>query len=1240
MEVKKAENEWIDFQDKMNVPPFLVNVKINTVFETSCALVDNGCLSYATISEAFVDRTKLPFLKIAPRPVRGFQNRIMAHISKVAYFDIQVPACHLNSRRIYAYVIPDQTYDMILGLPWMDDNKIIMNTAERTLSVQETGFATYRQPVKTNLVNSSFQISEISCTEIESCCKDDSVQIFAASLYDIEKALNPKPKGDPMKLLPAQYKDYLKVFSRDEANKLPPHREMDLAILLEKDKEGNEKQPPWGPLYQMSREELLVLRKTLNELLDKNFIQESKSPAGAPVLFAKKPGGGLRFCVDYRGLNGITIKDRYPLPLIRETFRQVSKAKFFTKLDIIAAFHKLRVKEGDEWKTAFRTRFGLFEWKVCPFGVTNGPATFQRFINYILREYLDEFVSAFVDDLLIYSCGSIEDHRQKVQTVLQRLLEAGLQVDIDKCEFEVTKVKYLGYIIGEGKIETDPDKIQAIAEWQPPTSVKGVRSFLGFCNYYRDFVKDYAVVTAPLTQLTSKQSTAENIPFKLPSSALKAFELIKNLFVHGPFLAQFEYDRLTVVEADSSGYATGGVLSQYNEKGELLPCAFFSKKLLPAECNYGIADKEMLSIIRCLNEWDADLRSLSKPFVVYSDHKNLEVFTKKQRLNERQIRWAEVLGKYDFKIVHRPGKEMIVPDILSRREQDLPTTLEDHRLLFREQKLLESSRLLTEPLSPQILNTVGLHSTNSVAEPLRFPPPTPPFEDETLRQLWNEAVNSDLTYKGATKSVHNRDNCWPLEIRNKVTVQISECDIDDEGRLRFRDRIWIPESEELRTKIIQDIHDSSLSGHPGAEITTSLFNRQFFFPGSVNYIRRFVRNCQVCGRTAIWTEKKRGLLKPLPIPMRIWREISMDFITDLPKTSNNETVCLVITDRLSKGVILIPLSSFTALDVAKAFIKHFIPYHGIPTAIVSDRGVQFTSYLWSTVCKLLNITRRISTAYHPETDGSTERMNINLEAYIQAFCIYSQTDWAELLPAAALAINSRPSTTTKLSPFFMTHGYDQELLPFSNTLDSSNETMSPVAQGQLIVEKLKNASEFAQASMAVAQETQQYYANRSRQPADEFKPGDKVWLKLKNITTARPCKKLDFRNRMFTVVKSVGSHAYKLDTPVGIHPVFHVSLLRRAATDPFPSQVQDDYQPAPIVTDKGDTEYEVESLLCARTKKKRRQVFVKWKGYHDPTWEPIENFTDTIAYDHFQERYGDPMQNDGPLHTYNYKKNI
>jgi hypothetical protein len=278
----------------------------------------------------------------------------------------------------------------------------------------------------------------------------EGFRIFAATMRDIEKALEPKTTIDPREKLPPEYHEFLDVFSKKEADKIPPHRLYDHKIQM---KEGSE--PPFGPLYDMSRDELLVLREYLEENLGKGFIRASRSPAASPVLFVRKPGGGLRFCVDYRALNALTVKNRYPIPLIRETLDRLCRAKYYTKLDIIAAFNRLRIAKGDEWKTAFRTRYGLFEYLVMPFGLTNGPASFQHYVNDALREYLDIFCTAYLDDILIYS-NSLKEHEKHVRQVLERLREFGLQADIAKCEFHVQEVKYLGLIVGTNGIPNGP----------------------------------------------------------------------------------------------------------------------------------------------------------------------------------------------------------------------------------------------------------------------------------------------------------------------------------------------------------------------------------------------------------------------------------------------------------------------------------------------------------------------------------------------------------------------------------------------------------------------------------------------------------------------------------------------------------------------------------------------------------------------------------------------------------------
>ena len=1203
----------------MDGEPFIVSTRVNGICFAK-TLIDSGCLAYGTVSQRFARKWRLERIPITPRPLTELMSTTTNAISEVAYMDIDLDG-H-QQRRIFLYVIPNQKdYDIVLGHPWMISQNVILTPkrAELKIGVSDVTLWSENQNVRARVPHERFP--QVNCASVSAPAfgyllrksrRDNSVKIFSASIADIDKMLKPKVLIDPREKLPAEYHDYLDVFSRTLAERLPPPRPgIDHKITLEKTPDGKDPEVPWGPLYNMSRGELLVLRKTLTELLDKNFIRASSSPAAAPVLFAKKPGGGLRFCVDYRALNALTQKDRYPLPLIKETLNSLSKARWFTKLDIIAAFHKIRITEGEEWKTAFRTRYGLFEWLVTPFGLTGAPATFQRYINWVLREYLDEFCSAYIDDILIFSSGSLADHRDKVKKILQRLREAGLQLDIGKCEFEVKTVRYLGFVIEAGVgVSMEPEKVKAIMEWEAPRSTRGVRAFVGFANYYRRFIDGFSALVTPLTELTKKGT-----PFKWGVEAQRAFEKLKVMFVTAPILAQFDPEKETLLEADSSGWNVGGVLSQYDEEGELHPCAYFSKKNSPAECNYEIHDKELLAIIRCLEEWDAELRSV-KDFTILTDHKNLEHFMKIRQLTERQVRWSLILSRYKFKLVFRPGKLAGKPDALSRREQDAPKDASDERLQHRVAQLLK----------PEVLPTA--ESSLHVA-PMNPQPPQSDEERPSVEDLWTTALEQDKSFKETKDAIERGDRRFPPQLKLQVTM--AECSLDDKGRPRFRERLWAPDYELLRTRIIQDTHDSIVTGHPGRDLLVSILSRRFYWPGLSQDVRRFVRNCDGCGSKKPWRERKWGLLKPLPIPERIWRDISIDFITKLPE-SNGSTNCMVITDRLGKGVIFEDLPDIEAETVAKRFVRCFYRYHGLPDAIVSDRGSQFVGHLWRRICQLAGINQRLSSSYHPETDGATERMNQTLEEYIRLFCSYAQDDWAILLPSAELAINNRDATSTGVSPFFLSHGYHVEPFAFE-TEELRPIGKSPIQIGEGILHRLREARNWAQAAMATAQQQQEEFANRHRQPAVSFRIGDKVWLNLKNIKTDRPSKKLDDKNGKFTITEVINSHAYRLDTPPGIENVFHVSLLRPAGTDPLPSQIVAEAQPPAIISEDGEEEYEVEEILRARTRKigrgSRREVLVKWTGYARPTWEPLSSLEDTAALDTFEKRHGPATGNDG-----------
>jgi transposase InsO family protein len=422
-----------------------------------------------------------------------------------------------------------------------------------------------------------------------------------------------------------------------------------------------------------------------------------------------------------------------------------------------------------------------------------------------------------------------------------------------------------------------------------------------------------------------------------------------------------------------------------------------------------------------------------------------------------------------------------------------------------------------------------------------------------------------------------------------------------------------------------------MSGHPGREGTVGILSRDFYWPMMQQFVRRFLANCDVCGRTKAWRDHKRGFLKPLPIPDRFHTDLSMDFITDLPASGERQARYLwVITDRLAKQVTLEAMESMDAELCAERFLTAHFRFHGIPSSIVSDRGSNWTSRFWTRFCELTSIKQRLSTAYHPQTDGSTERINQEVEAFLRVYINHLQSDWAHWLPAAMLAINNRVNTSIGMSPFFALHGYHAAPIALEYAPSAPS---SPEARAEVFLERLREITALAQSSMAAAQQKQEQYANQRRGPAERFLLGDKVWLEWRNFSTNRPKKKLDWRRGKYTVSRVVDTHTVELKgLPSNVHPRFHVDLLRRARTDPLPGQVTHDAQPPPILVE-GEQEYEVEEIRSAKTQRigrgARRMVLVKWRGYADPTWHPLRDFEDTEALDRFEEQYGSALENEG-----------
>ncbi|PIL36423.1 hypothetical protein GSI_00111 [Ganoderma sinense ZZ0214-1] len=437
-------------------------------------------------------------------------------------------------------------------------------------------------------------------------------------------------------IVPKQYHEYLRVFSKEASERLPDHGPYDHAIELVPDARMFH-----SKVYPLSPSEQVELDKFINENLAKGYIQESKSPMSSPFFFVKKKDGSLRPVQDYQQLNDITIKNRYPLLLVSDLMDRLKKAKYFTKLDICWGYNNVQIKTGDEWKAAFVTNQGLFELNVMFFGLANSPSTFSALMNDIFKDLIIlGKVTIYLDDILIFT-NDIEEHRTLVREVLKRLAERDLFCKPEKCKFEQPKVEYLGVLVSENRVEMDPVKVKGIAAWPVPQNASDVRKFRGFANFYRRFIKDFSAVCKPLDRLTG------NAPWKWETEEQEAFDELKRRFTESPVLSMYDPDCKTRIEVDASGYATGAVLSQEGEDGKWHPVAFHSESMSDAERNYEIYDKEMLAIIRALQAWRHYLEGLPSVFEIQSDHKNLEYWKTAQNLTRRQARWALYLSRFE-----------------------------------------------------------------------------------------------------------------------------------------------------------------------------------------------------------------------------------------------------------------------------------------------------------------------------------------------------------------------------------------------------------------------------------------------------------------------------------------------------------------------------------------------------------------------------------------------------------------
>ncbi|GJZ19501.1 reverse transcriptase domain-containing protein [Tanacetum coccineum] len=771
------------------------------------------------------------------------------------------------------------------------------------------------------------------------------LRVHGEGAIGITKALKSAKEDKPKLSDISVVHEFEDVFPEDLSG-LPPQRQVEFRIDLVPGATPIAKSP-----YRLAPSEMQELSEQLQELQGKGFIRPSHSPWGAPVLFVKKKDGSLRMCIDYRELNKLTVKNRYPLPRIDDLFDQLQGSRFFSKIDLRSGYHQLRVHEDDVPKTAFRTRYRHFEFTVMPFGLTNAPAVFMDLMNRVCKPYLDKFVIVFIDDILIYS-KTKEDHEVHLGLVLELLRKEKLYAKFSKCEFWLQEVHFLGHVVNQNGIHVDPSKIEAVKNWKTPTTPSEIRSFLGLAGYYRRFIANFSKIAKPLTSLTQK-----NQKYVWGVEQEEAFQTLKNNLCDAPILTLPDGVEDFVVYCDASNQGLGCVLMQ---RGKVI--AYASRQLKTHEKNYTTHDLELGAVVFALKTWRHYLYGTKS--VIYTDHKSLQHIFDQKELNMRQRRWIELFSDYECEIRYHPGKANVVADALSRKER------------------LKPRRVRAMAVTIQI----GMR--------------------EKIQAAQSEALKQENILM---ENLHGLDQ----QMEKK------------EGEsLYFMDRIWVPLIGDVRTMIMDEAHKSKYFVHPGADKMYYDLRDMYWWPGMKRDIATYVSKCLTCSK--VKAEHQR--------PGLIYKHSGYLNGSGIRSLWILSLSCLAIRE------------DYSTEKLAKIYIDEIVARHGVPVSIISDRDGRFTSRCWQTVQKALGTRLDMSTAYHPQTDGQSERTIQTLEDMLRACVIDFGGSWDVHLPLAEFSYNNSYHSSIRCAPFEALYGRKSQ-----SSRESGKSAMNDIRDIPLVI---------------------------------------------------------------------------------------------------------------------------------------------------------------------------------------------
>ena len=723
-----------------------------------------------------------------------------------------------------------------------------------------------------------------------------------------------------------------------------------------------------------------LVEDSVAEMLRDDIIEPSCSPWASPITLVPKKDNTTRFCIDYRKLNAETVKDTYPLPLIADIFDQMGGNTIFSTLDLKSGYWQLPVAMEDRPKTAFRCHLGLFQCKRIPFGLCNAPAFFQRTMDKVLAGLIGVCVCVYLDDIIVYS-KNMADHEYHLQCVFDRLREANLKLKPTKCAFGLKEVKLLGYILNADGIRTDPEKVQAIKEMSPPKTVSDVRRFLGCCGYYRQCLNSYAETSAPLVELTRKHQR-----FEWTDRHQKAFDDLKRLLISSHVMTAPDTSKPYKLYTDACDYAIGAILVQVADDGVEKVIQYVSHILSPTQRNWPCIERECYSVIFSITKLRPYLYGAS--FEVLTDHKPLLSLFTKEMNNTKIQRWGVLLAEYGASIKYRKGKNNIRADMLSRlrNEGDECTECEDIAIIDTEeyvdpQAFMEDDIADTLPLIHDGLNL----ETVAKEQRAEFP------------DLWKQGADQeDEEYqliRGVLYSIKRPSHLAPEY-----------------------PRLVLPQT--YRNAVIDRAHKEV--GHMAVWKTMRRISEAYVWTG----LRRSIRKrLQVCPTCLIHSRRKDHVqMYDCQIPVAPQQLVSADLIGPLPESTHGNRYALTMICHCTGWAEVYPLRDKTNKSVWEKFANEFIPRHGVPETLITDRGSEFTSYEWESYLAQLGVRHNVTTPVHPSSNGKSERFNRSLKEILQKLIHNTPSDWEDRLGDALLAYRNAVSTTTGHTPFYLMYG--------------------------------------------------------------------------------------------------------------------------------------------------------------------------------------------------------------------------